>query len=340
MPTAVQIVFEDRGQVRLSQRTLPDTLAETEVLIRTESSLISPGTELAVLRGTHTGFSVPNHSIAHFPHLPGYSAVGRVEAVGAGVRDLAPGNRVVAWAGHASHLIIDTARTAYALVPEQLPAEQATLASLGAVALHGVRCARVSLGDSVVVLGLGLVGLLAAQLAQVAGTRPVLMADVAAERRAVAEALGIGMVLDAGDKGFVRAALAALRTPGARAVLDSTGSPRAIATALLLAARGGRVVLLGSPHGRVELDLYSDVHARGVSMIGAHGSTMPAMALPGNPWTLTANVRLIVDLLADGTLRADLLISQRSSYLDAPKIYEQLSSNPTGQLGIVLGWDQ
>jgi len=339
MPIATQIVFEARDNVTLERYVLPDRLAGTEVLVRAECSLISPGTELAVLRGTHTGFATPNHSFARFPHRPGYAMVGRVEATGQEVKGLEPGDRIVAWAPHASHLVVDTAKTAFARLPATVPSDEATLASLGAIALHGVRRARLGIGDAAVVLGLGLVGLLALQIVRLAGARPVVGADVAAERLSKAREMGLARVLDASDQHFVENAHAALDHQGARAVIDSTGNPQAVATALSIAAREGRIVLLGSPHGRVLLDLYTDVHARGISLIGAHGSTMPPVSLPDNPWTLVANMRLVVDLLSDGTLQVAPLISHRASYSEASRLYALLSDSPRSQLGVLMWWD-
>jgi threonine dehydrogenase-like Zn-dependent dehydrogenase len=294
---------------------------------------------LAVLWGTHSGFATPDHPFARFPHRPGYSAVGRVEAAGPDVRGLEPGDRIVAWAPHASHLIVDTAKTAFARVPPNVASDEAALASLGAIALHGLRRAQLGLGDAGLVLGLGLVGLLAVQIAGAAGVRPLAGADVVPDRLGKARKLGLGLVLDASEAAFVERARAAMGGDGARAVIDSTGNPHAVANALLVAARGGRVVLLGSPHGRVELDLYTDVHARGVLLVGAHGSTMPAVPLPDNPWTLAANLRLVVDFLSDGTLTAAPLITHRIPYADAPRFYGRLSEDPHAHLGTVLMWD-
>lgn len=340
MRSATQIVFERRGEVGLAAVAVPERVTGSQVLVQTECSLISPGTELAVLCGTHTGFATPDHAFARFPHRPGYSAVGRVEAVGQDVRGLEPGDRIVAWAPHASRLIVDTARTAFARLPANVPSDEATLASLGAIALHGVRRARLGIGDAGLVLGLGLVGLLAVQIARAAGVRPLAGADVVPDRLGKARELGLGLVLDASGASFVERARGAMGGDGARAVIDSTGNPRAVANALLVAARGGRVVLLGSPHGRVELDLYSDVHARGVSLVGAHGSTMPAVPLSDDPWTLAANLRLVVDFLSDGTITAAPLISHRVPYADAPGFYGRLSEDPRAHLGAVLMWDE
>jgi 2-desacetyl-2-hydroxyethyl bacteriochlorophyllide A dehydrogenase len=340
MQAATQIVFERRGEVGLVASPVPTHVTGYEVLLRTECSLISPGTELAVLRGTHTGFATPDHPFARFPHRPGYSAVGRVEAAGSDVKGLFPGDRIVAWAPHASHVVVDTVKTAFARLPANVPSDEAALASLGAIALHGLRRSYLGMGDAGFVLGLGLVGLLTVQLATAAGVRPLAGADVIPNRLAKARELGLALALDASDATFVERARAAMGGEGARAVIDSTGNPGAAASALRIAARDGRVVLLGSPHGLVELDLYSDVHARGVSLVGAHGSTMPAAPLPGNPWTLAANWRLVVDLLSDGTLSAAPLISHRIPYSDAPRFYERLSKDPRGQLGVVVMWDQ
>src|SRR5208282_5998070 len=113
------------------------------------------------------------------PQAPGYSSAGTILAVGEGVTDLQPGDRVAcAGAGLAVHAeVACVPRLLVARVPPQssgghdVPFDEAAFATLGAVALHGIRTAEAKLGDLVAVIGLGLLGQLAVQLLKAAGCR-------------------------------------------------------------------------------------------------------------------------------------------------------------------------
>src|SRR5271166_6797086 len=127
------------------------------------------------------------------PSAPGYSSAGTVVAVGEGVTDILPGDKVAcAGAGHAVHAeIACIPRLLLARIPFDLEVnfEHAAATTVGAVALHGVRTADVKLGDVVGVIGLGLLGQLTVQILKAAGCR-VLGMDVAAERADLALRLG------------------------------------------------------------------------------------------------------------------------------------------------------
>src|SRR5208283_4971626 len=134
------------------------------------------------------------------PQSPGYSSAGTVIAVGDGVTDLQPGDRVAcAGAGFAVHAeVACVPRLLVGLIPtrnaaEEVPFDEAAFATLGAVALHGIRTAEVKLGDLVAVIGLGLLGQLTLQLLKAAGCR-VLGMDINPSRAELAAHLGAAAV--------------------------------------------------------------------------------------------------------------------------------------------------
>ena len=131
------------------------------------------------------------------PQSPGYSSAGTVIALGEGVIDLQPGDRVAcAGAGFAVHAeVACVPRLLVARIPsrqpggDEVPFEEAAFATLGAVALHGIRTAEAKLGDLVAVIGLGLLGQLTVQLLKAAGCR-VLGTDIDASRADLARQMG------------------------------------------------------------------------------------------------------------------------------------------------------
>ena len=151
MGEATRIVWPSKGVVELESFDVGEP-KETQVLVETENTLISPGTELAFLN------ALPNTSAA-YPQHPGYNNVGRIRAVGAGVNWLEVGDRVVSPSPHASHILTGTNRVLK--VPAGVEPTIAVYFNMAAIALGAVRKARIELGEVVLVLGQGLIGNLA-----------------------------------------------------------------------------------------------------------------------------------------------------------------------------------
>lgn len=175
---------------------------------------MSPGTELAIFTGSHIGFTLPQPPFPLMPHRPGYALVGEVQALGSAVQGLRAGQRVLMEAGHGTFALADTRTHAVVPVPDAVPSTQAPLARMAGIAFTALRLAPPALGDRVVVLGLGLVGLLAGQLYRLAGARPVVGVDRLASRLHLAEHLGLLPV-------------------------DASGEETSIALGRILGARGG-----------------------------------------------------------------------------------------------------
>jgi len=190
-----------------------------------------------------------------------------------------------------------------------------------------------------VVLGLGLIGQLAAQLCHLAGARPVIGVDLIPDRVRSAAASGI-QAISASEADV--ASLVKEMTSGrmAEVMIEATGNPEVMPMALDLAAEGGRVVLLGSPRGKIEMDTYSTVHRRGISLIGAHDRLSAHPYTLRDPWTRERNLDLILALFADGSLKGDGLISHRIQPDDIRETYEMLIARPEGFLGVLIEWDK
>ena len=177
-PTGQRLVFTGQNEVELQTFDL-SAPATGEVLVENLCSLLSTGTETIVFArkfdpGTHWDAWV------RYPFRPGYATVGRVLAAGEGVEGIAPGTRVATRSGHGSHLVMK-AEHAYP-IPDEVATEDASWFALAKIAGHGVRAAQISLGQSVVVIGAGPIGQMAARWALVAGASRVLVADPAIDR--------------------------------------------------------------------------------------------------------------------------------------------------------------
>lgn len=323
-----RVIFADRGVARLEAFDVPRPAAH-ELLIRTRVSLISPGTERAFFLG------MPNTS-QKYPQATGYSNIGEVVAVGADVRGWQVGQRVASAAHHASFATEDA--TACQPVPDDVSDDAAAFFQLAAIALQGVRKARIELGEPVAVIGAGLIGLLALQLARLQGGLPAISVDLDARRLAFAQKVGADATL-AADDNLTDALQTVCEAAGAPVVIEATGHPEAIPTAFDLAQPGGRVVLLGSTRGETEfVNFYRDVHRKGLMVIGAHNITRPARDSAPGWWTLADDQRVVLKLLALGRLAVQPLITERFDWQDAVQAYELLKHPKPETLGMLLDW--
>ncbi|MFA0739961.1 MAG: hypothetical protein DFNUSKGM_000057 [Candidatus Fervidibacter sacchari] len=233
-----RVVWTEPKVVKVEEWEVPE-VGGRQVLVKTRFTLISPGTERAWL------LHLPN-TPATFPQYPGYCAVGEVLEVGEEVKQFKKGDRVV-WAGrHSAHAVVN--EDALLPVPSDLPDEEAVFFRLIAIALQGVRKARIELGESVVVLGAGLIGLLALQLAKLSGGFPVIAVDLSEVRLKFAQEVEADFTLQLSED--LNACVSELTDGGAHVVIEATGNPEAIPLAFKLARRMGRVILLGSTGAR------------------------------------------------------------------------------------------
>lgn len=333
-----RVVFTGQNRAEWEQFALPAALEPHELLLRTRYSAVSVGTEMAIYSGTHIGFQNPAATYPRYPHPPGYAAVGVVEAVGAAAQGVQVGDQVGYPGRHSSHMVWDTRRAPWAVLPQGLSPTVGALARLATISLNGVRLGGLTLGASVAVLGGGLIGQFAAQLARLSGGRPVVLFDMLDRRLAVARRCGLDQTVNPAhvDAPQMRRDMTTGR--GFDVVIEASGAPAAVAQALALAADFGRVVLLGSPRGRVEIDPYAFIHRPGLTIVGAHERTTPQTENMASRWTQQGNFELILRLMAAGDLHVEPLLSHVLPASDAPQVYERLRTQPEDLLGVVFDW--
>lgn len=342
---AQRIVFAARETVRIEEGPPPGPPGPGEVLVETACTMVSPGTELAALKGTHSRSGLPDAPAwLRYPSVPGYLACGTVAQAGAGVEGFRPGDRVVAegpgvWNSHASHLLMDAADYRLQPIPEGVPFERAVTAKLGSIAMTAIRVLRPQLGETVAVLGLGVVGQIAARLALLAGAREVVGVEPIAARRRLAEQRP-GIRTLAPEDGLLEAVkVEGTELAGFDCVIEASGSPQAFLLACRIARLRGRVAVLSSPHRSFEIRLYDQIHSRGLQILGAHGQVLARTPGPADTWTDGRQRGLFMQLLAEGRIQVDPLFTHRVPFTEAPEIYRGLSREPGRYLGVLFYWN-
>jgi threonine dehydrogenase-like Zn-dependent dehydrogenase len=130
----------------------------------------------------------------------------------------------------------------------------------------------------------------------------------------------------------------ATRGRKADVVFEVTGSREAIPGEVRMLRDLGRLVMLGCPRGTTQFDFHDLCNWPSISIIGAHNMSHPRHATPQNPWTNHRHAEMFFDLVADGEVQIEPLISHRVHWSEAPKIYDILVSDRSQAMGVVFDW--
>jgi predicted dehydrogenase/threonine dehydrogenase-like Zn-dependent dehydrogenase len=352
-----------RGQVAVE--AIPAPMVESgTVLVRVEHSCISVGTELSGMRasgeplwrrairqpdkvrrvagvaasqGVGAARDLVNAKLAA-GEPTGYSAAGTIVELGDGVHGLHFGQRVACAGAQAAHHaeLIRVPRNLVVPVPDGLTSGPASTVTLGAIALQGVRRAVPTMGETFVVIGLGILGQLTAQLLRANGCR-VIGSDVDPSRIELARALGMPLSVDPAGGSAEDQVRRMTDGVGADGVIVTAATPSSelISTAFRMCRRKGRVVVVGD----VGLDLRREDLYRNeldllISTSYGPGRYDPAYEEGGHDypigyvrWTENRNMAEYLRLVAEGTVRIDPLIGAIHPLGDAAAAYASLSAD-------------
>lgn len=311
---------------------LSEDLSAGQVLVKTEYTVVSGGTERAVLMASE-------NSPASFPARLGYCGVGRILAIGDGVSGFKTGDRVLVYHGtHADYNVVDTSQLTL-VEDDNIDSLEAAFVVIATMGLGGVRKLEIELGESAMVMGLGLLGMFAVQFLARSGANPVIAADPNPERRALALRLGADYALDPTAEGFKDEVMRITRGKGINGCVEVTGISSAMTQALDCAAWMGRISLLGCTRSSDSaVDYYSQVHKPGVKLIGAHNFVRPKVESYPHHWTHHDDCRAILDLISAGKISVLPMLSRICAPEDASRIYTELCEDKNFPMGTVFEW--
>jgi 2-desacetyl-2-hydroxyethyl bacteriochlorophyllide A dehydrogenase len=292
-------------------------------IIENAYSIISAGTELAVLSG--------GESWAALPFIPGYGSVGQVIEDPDGI--FSPGEWVFTYGTHSKVTRADTLTIS---LSTSIDPKQAVFARMAAVSITALRCSSIELGDRVAVIGAGIVGNLAAQLVRMAGA-DVTIIDPSVSRREAAVKCRIprafpGIADIAGDENF-------------STVIEATGIPSVVFEASALTGSQGELILLGSPRGSYTSDVTSflnKIHLCPTCMTvkGAHEWRYPVRKDSTGMYkhSIERNIEIILEAIESGDLLIEPLITHVVRPEEAPAVYLHLRERDDDYLGVLISW--
>lgn len=358
------------GKTLIEQVPIP-AIGPNELLIRSRTSLISTGTERMIVEFGNASLlqkarqqpdkvkmvldkvrtdgllsTVEAVSAKLASELPlGYSNVGIVESVGANVHEFKPGDRVLSNGFHAEFVAVG--RNLCAKVPDGLDDDQAVFSVAGAIALQGVRLSRPTVGECFVVVGLGLIGLLTVQILRANGCR-VLGLDFDAHKLQLAAEFGAEVEPARDGDQVLKRALEFSRGRGVDGVIitASAKSNDVVHQSAQMSRKRGKIVLVGVVGLNLQRsDFYEKELSFQVSCSYGPGRYDSSYELDGQDypigfvrWTEQRNFEAVLDMLANGDMNVQRLISARYTIANGKAAYDLLSSDSTC-LGILLEYD-
>ena len=206
-------------------------------------------------------------------------------------------------------------------IPDALSFEHAAMIEAVSVAIHAVGLTRVSLGDTAVVVGSGMIGLLVVQALRLAGCNRVIAVDLDDGRLRMAKELGAEICLNARNTDVSHAVLDYTSGLGANVAMEVVGNTQALQTALASLRKGGILTLIGNLSPKVELPLQSVV-TRQISVLGSCASS--------------GEYPVCIDLLARKAIRVDPLITAVAPLMEGPAWFERLYAGDPNSMKVIL----
>lgn len=334
MLTYRKIVFTGKQQAEIQTDTIDENnIPAGHYLIKTLYSLVSAGTETACYKGQEAWFP--------FPGVPGYSCVGEVIGKADDVKAVEVGDIVFCRGGHAGlHLMPEDSLPIK--VPDDVDLKYVPFARMAAISISSLRVSHIELGDDVLVIGLGLIGNFAAQLATLQGAN-VLGMDLSNMRLAAAKECGVAYTLKPSADNMADAIRETFGGRMPTTVIDATGVPKVIEQGLNYVKKGGQMILLGSPRGEYPGDITNilqHVHQfrYQVDLLGAHEMVSPRGITPYVKHSCQRNERICLDLIAKGRLKADQLLTKLLQPEQAGEVYEGVIRGDENYFGVIYDW--
>ena len=334
MPVRKSLFFCAPHKVEIHEEKLPAP-ASGHVLVETILSAISSGTEMLVYRGqfpnmvVDTNFEGLNETFS-YPLAYGYACVGRVLALGQDVSASWLGKLVFSFQAHSSHFC--EATQALLPLPDGMSVENACFLPNMETAINLVQDAAPILGERVLVLGQGIIGLLTASLLAEFPLESLVCADLFPFRRAAALTLGASAALDPANPEFKAQAARFLKS-GADLTLELSGAPAALNDAIALTTFSGRIVI-GSWYGekRAPIDLGGSFHRSRIKLIATQVSTI-APELSAR-WSKSRRFEAAWQALE--RIRPEKWITQRFPLEQAAEAYRLLDEYPGESIQVLF----
>ncbi|MBC8015406.1 MAG: zinc-binding alcohol dehydrogenase [Sporomusaceae bacterium] len=331
------IYFPEKNKVVLKDETISsEGLLPTECIIQAETSIISAGTELSRLNDVDPANTLPCR--------PGYGMIGRIIEKGSSIKEFNIGDRVFFAGKHQSIQRFNHGEPhqwAYLFpVPEDMDPIQASIGCMAQIAMTGPNITNIKLGDTVIVFGLGMVGILAGLMYQLKGAK-VIGVDPVEHRCELAKKLGIETVVGVAPDKQVEELLKITDNEGADVTVDAAGHAAVCVNCIKTTKNFGQVILLGTPRvemqGNINESFYL-AHTNCLTIRGAHMWQFPVDNQRGVSMSVNWSFKAVFDLISTGKLNVMPLISHVIKPEQAADAYHGLQFKQNEYTCAVIDW--
>jgi 2-desacetyl-2-hydroxyethyl bacteriochlorophyllide A dehydrogenase len=341
-------VINDKFSCEIREENIDiNNIKLNELIIQTNYSVISAGTELAGFSALSPGV-YQKGSWNAYPWRPGYGLSGKILHCGSSVDKFKPNDRVFCFGNHSSVQVyaLDLSeknpvgsafKCREELNMKDIAAARMALVSISAPQISGVR-----LGDTVVVIGLGMVGNLAAQLYKIMGAK-VIAFDMVDMRCDLARKVGIQYVEKLSGQQQIDYIMEKTNGEGADITIDAVGNSSIINTCIKVTKTQGKIVLLGSPRtpkdGNVS-DYFYSIHKKGLNVLGSFEWRLPPYNRRGINQSIESNLAIIWNYIEEDKLKIRDLITHVIKPNDLQSAYQGLLNNKEEYLGVLIDWGE
>jgi 2-desacetyl-2-hydroxyethyl bacteriochlorophyllide A dehydrogenase len=308
-----------------------------DVILKNKYSHISAGTESACVAGIESWFNIPD--------TPGYTAVAEIVDKGNSINHAEVGDLVYTYGHHAQYFKIDATdrwHGVFVKLPNGVNPEHASFTHMAGIAMTAIRASKIELGDVVLVTGLGAIGNIASQLAQLQGAT-VVATDINDSRIELAKKAGIEHAINSTktDIGDYLKSLSGGKL--ASTYIDASGMSPVIEKSIQFTELYGEVILLGTPRKPYETNLTDTLQKTHllphcVTMKGALEFTFPTHETEFVKHSIERNAKIIMNLMKENKLKIAPFYSHKMNPADCQAAYEGLRDKPDEYIGVVFDW--
>ncbi len=330
-----QILFTEINKAELVTNECAEPKAD-EILVETVVSTISCGTERANITGDPNVCIGLSYDVV-FPRVPGYSSAGIVKKVGSAVKNFKVGDRVATCGGvHATYAVVHAGSAVK--IPDDVSFETAAMSYITTFPMAAIRKTRLEMGESAIVMGQGILGLIAVKLLRAAGAVPIIAADPNPARREIALKNGADYALDPLAEGFADE-VKKITGGGVNVAIEVTGVGAGLREALDCMAKFGRVALLGcTRRSDFTIDYYEKVHAPGITIIGAHTGARPNCESHAGWFTHQDDIKALMKMCSCGRLVLENIVEETHSPTECTEVYDRLVNDKNFPIAVQYDW--
>lgn len=308
-----------------------------QVVVKTAFSTVSCGTERANITGDPNVSPSKSASVT-FPRFSGYSSSGTIVDKGEDTEEFCIGDRVVVYWGTHSRYNTISKNNIVKIEEDNISFEEAAISFISTFPLAAIRKTRLEIGESAIVMGLGLLGQLAVKLLIAAGAVPVIAVDPVKSRRDEAKASGADYVFDPFEENFAEK-VKAKTSGGVNVAIEVTGVGAGFDSVLDCMAKFGRVALLGCTRDKdFTIDYYRKIHYPGITVIGAHTAARPKAESHPGFFTHIDDIKSVLKLCSSKRIDLKSIIKETHNPADCVKVYERLINDKEFPIVVQFDW--